>query len=295
VGAPLITVCVPTIGRETYLAPMLESLKSQTINSLEILLLDNGSTGAARDVLERFAAQDARVRVLREEKPLSMFENFNRGIAAARGKYLTFFHDDDVYRPKFLERSIAFLEAHPQAALVGSNYEVIDAAGKRIGLRRHIRRTEAVNGTHLVRYIYRTGRNLFATQGVVYRTEALRGFGFDPRLPMHWGDFVVYLRIAERHHIGLLAEVLWANRRHSSAASAIPLRKAIALRTETFESYLAEYVRRNPERQALGEQLRRDLISLERRSLFWNALLQLPVFRIFARTAVPAVRVAAER
>src|SRR5689334_13001499 len=112
-SAPLVTVCVPTIGRTEYLPFTIDALRAQTRGDYEILVLDNASPPDAQAQLEAWAAREPRVRVLRVDPRIPMFANFNRGIAAARGKYVTFFHDDDVYRPRFLELLVGALEADP--------------------------------------------------------------------------------------------------------------------------------------------------------------------------------------
>src|SRR4051794_28674031 len=85
-SGPLVTVCVPTIGRGEMLEETLTSLQQQTYAHLEILLLDNAVSDSDQLILKRFAESDTRARILRSDQRLPMFENFNRGVRAAQGE-----------------------------------------------------------------------------------------------------------------------------------------------------------------------------------------------------------------
>src|SRR3954464_287621 len=114
-ASPLVTVCVPTIGgRRAMLADTLKSLAQQSYRHLEILLLDNASPDDNSGLLQNFVDGDSRAQLLRSEHRLPMFENFNRGVRAARGHCVVFFFDDDVYLPQFIERQLATLISHPR-------------------------------------------------------------------------------------------------------------------------------------------------------------------------------------
>src|SRR5687768_11218964 len=120
-GRPLFTICLPTIGRTAFLGTTIQSIEAQTLDDYEVLLLDNASPKEAAGMLATYAARDPRVRLLRSEVRLHMFDNFARGVVAASGRFLAFFHDDDVYGPEFLARHAALLESDDRIAFSGSN------------------------------------------------------------------------------------------------------------------------------------------------------------------------------
>ena len=90
---PLVSICVPTIGRVEYLSAALQSLREQTYEHSEVIVLDNASGPEAQSVITGFVANNSNARILRVNERVPMFENFNRGIRAAVGKYVVFFHD----------------------------------------------------------------------------------------------------------------------------------------------------------------------------------------------------------
>ena len=268
--SPRVTVCVPTIGRAEYLRQTLESLAKQTYQDYEVLVLDNASPDDAQEVIRSFAKEDARTRILRTNQRVPMFVNFNRGIHAAVGEYVVFFHDDDVYLPAFIERQVEVLAKNPTVGFVGSNCYLIDEFGRAIGRRELIKRTEVWTGRRFIRTLIKRGRNVMSTQGITYRRSVLRSFGFNEAIPVLAGDFVVLMRMAETCDIGLIAELAWKNRIHGEAGSFIALSKAIPLRTELMRKYAAEYAVRWPNDKAFGQSLEKQLARSHLVWLLWG-------------------------
>lgn len=270
---PLVTVLVPTIGRLSYWDAMRASVEAQTLRDLEIVILDNASPPDTQEAIREWERADDRVRTLRVSERMPMFPNFNRGLVGARGKYVTFIHDDDVYLPEHLAVQIALLEKSPRAGFSGSNYDFVDEHGTITEERRWIERTEVWSGRRYIEALWSRGRNLIPMPGVVFRTAALDPGGFDPEITIHFGDFVVLARIAERHDVALCAERLMSIRRHSGQASlSMPLSRAIQVRTEVLSAYLDEYAGRWPEDRDFVKKLRRRLELLHRVGLGWGWL-----------------------
>lgn len=257
---PLVTVCLPTIGRAVMLEETLESLDRQTYPRLEILLLDNACAAEGRRILEGFAERDPRARVLRSERRLPMFENFNRGVLAATGDYVVFFFDDDVYLPRFIEAELGMLLTHPTAGFVGSNYYRIDKTGRAIDRRRLVRQTAVVSGRDYIHGLVRRGRNVIGTPGIMYRRDLIAAGPFDESLSIHFGDFVMLMRLAEVADVALIATPLLKIRIHDEAASAsLPPSETVPLRTRMLRDYVESYARRWPAEGAFVASLERGL------------------------------------
>ncbi|MGE3376463.1 MAG: glycosyltransferase [Vicinamibacteria bacterium] len=120
-SAPLVSVVLPTCDRARILPRAVRSVLRQTHEQLELIVVDDASTDTTPEVLAALAAGDVRVRVLRRERSQlagNPVNPRNLGIEAARGAYLAFLDDDDTYRPRFLERLVAELDARPELGLV---------------------------------------------------------------------------------------------------------------------------------------------------------------------------------
>ena len=86
-SSPLISIIVPVYNVKDYLADCLESLVAQTYDSIEIIVVDDGSTDGSSILLDEFAQRDARLRVIHQS---------NQGVAAARRKALSVAHGDAI-------------------------------------------------------------------------------------------------------------------------------------------------------------------------------------------------------
>ncbi|MCK2221433.1 glycosyltransferase [Actinomadura sp. ATCC 31491] len=105
---PLLSVIVPFHNVEPYLAECLKSLAVQTLDDLEIVLVDDGSADGSRRVAADFAAADPRF-VLVGQRNQGPGPARNAGVRRARGTYLAFADADDVVPPEAYERLVAKL------------------------------------------------------------------------------------------------------------------------------------------------------------------------------------------
>lgn len=269
---PLVTICVPTIGRIQYFRQVLSSLTEQTHPRLEVLILDNASPPDAREMIEQFAAAHSATSILRVEERVPSFANFNRGIRAATGDYITFFHDDDLYAPRFVERYVEILERYPEVGFIGGNFDLIDAEGRRMRRQESFARTEVWPGARYIEEVFRTGRNPMPTPGMVFRRALLQRFDFDEQLPVNWGDFTIFMRMAEVASVAVTDEVLYAWRVHGQNGSNLPGSRSIPLRTEVLRGYLAEFRARHPDQSAFAARLEALLIRSHSTGLLWGWL-----------------------
>ena len=269
---PLVTICVPTIGRTRYLDAALKSIREQTYQNCEVLILDNASGPQAQDILARFAADTPHVRTLRVDERVPMFANFNRGIRAARGDYIVFFHDDDLYQPTFLATHLAALEASPRAAFAAGNYDVIDEEGRRTGRRHGIGRTETWAGRDFIESLFRRGRSDLPTPGLVFRRTALATCDFDEGLPINWGDFTVLMRMAEKWDVAVLTDSLYSWRVHGENSSSIAISQTVSIRTRVLLDYCSEYAARHAEDRAFVTRLEHHARRCAFRGLVWGWL-----------------------
>jgi glycosyltransferase involved in cell wall biosynthesis len=130
---PRVSVVLPVWNGARFLATAIESVLAQTCQSLELLVVDDGSNDATREIAKGFADRDARVTVLALGTHVGIVRALNAGIAAATGEYVARMDADDVAVPSRLETQIALLDAHPECVAVGSAVEVIDEDGQQIG------------------------------------------------------------------------------------------------------------------------------------------------------------------
>lgn len=109
-STPTVTVCIPTYNYAHYLPAVIASVLDQTFEDFELLIADDASSDDTEQVVARFL-DDPRVRFLPNQQNNGMFANFNRCTAEARGEYIKFLMADDWLAPRFLEETVALLDA----------------------------------------------------------------------------------------------------------------------------------------------------------------------------------------
>jgi O-antigen/teichoic acid export membrane protein/GT2 family glycosyltransferase len=124
----LVSVIVPTFNRAYCLGRTLDSALAQSHRSLEIIVVDDGSTDATRALVEDYSSRDPRVRyIFQENRGVSAARN--RGIRTAQGEYVALLDSDDVWVPWKLQAQVACLDFLPDAGMIWTDMEAVDADG----------------------------------------------------------------------------------------------------------------------------------------------------------------------
>lgn len=110
-----VSVIIPVYNAEKYLAECIDSVIGQTLKSIEIICVDDGSADESLKILKEYEKADRRVRILCQENAGAGAAR-NTGLAAAKGEYLSFLDADDFFEPDMLER--AYSKAKEQKAQV---------------------------------------------------------------------------------------------------------------------------------------------------------------------------------
>ena len=96
---PKISIIVPVYNVQAYLGKCLKSLLSQTLKDIEIICINDGSTDDSLDILNFFAIQDKRIRIINQSNK-GVSASRNAGLDVAKGKYVMFVDGDDWIEPE---------------------------------------------------------------------------------------------------------------------------------------------------------------------------------------------------
>lgn len=135
---PLVSVLLPVRDGAAHLEEALESLLVQTLEEIEIVVVDDGSTDATPAILEELRSRDSRVRIHRQPAT-GIVAALERARAMARGGYLARMDADDVSHPERLERQLAFMRTRPDLAGCGTLVEYVPRGRVKAGARRYER------------------------------------------------------------------------------------------------------------------------------------------------------------
>ncbi len=209
---PRVSILMPVYNNAETLAEALDSIRAQTFEDYELIVVNDGSTDASGEILRAYAAEDPRIRLIDNPVNLGLTPNLNKAAAAAGGELLARHDADDVSAPQRLERQVAFLDAHPEIAAVGAYVKLMDEYGRVCA----DWRTPTTPSD--VRAALGRGECCFCHGVVLMRTSVFRLLeGYRESFVLA-EDFDLWLRMSERFQMTNLPEFLYVVRRHDKSA-----------------------------------------------------------------------------
>jgi len=127
---PLISVIMSVYNSEKYLVRAIESILYQTFPDFEFIVIDDGSTDRSLEIMQAYAKQDDRLRIIVNENNQGLARSLNIGIANAKGEFIARMDADDISFPDRLQKQLSFLLAHPEIMILGGSQVFIDHDGK---------------------------------------------------------------------------------------------------------------------------------------------------------------------
>lgn len=135
-----VSVIMPLFNAEKYLPEALNSVLRQTCEDFEVICINDDSADDTGKILKEFRESDDRIKILTNEKRLGAGPSRNKGIEAAKGKYVMFLDGDDVFDEQLLENASAAMEKHKaELVLFETLYHV---PSEEIYRKSHIQRSE---------------------------------------------------------------------------------------------------------------------------------------------------------
>ncbi len=162
----LVSIIVPVYNVEKYIRDTISSVLAQTYENWELLLVEDGSRDGTVDIVKQMMEEEpkAQIRLLRLPENVGAAKARNKGLEAARGRFITYLDSDDLWEPEKLERQLAFLE-EKEAAFVFTGYEFADETGKGTG--------KIVTVPETITYKQALGNTTIFTSTVMFDTEKI--------------------------------------------------------------------------------------------------------------------------
>jgi len=189
-ASPKVTVVIAAYNAERFICETLESVVSQDIENIELIVVDDGSTDGTQRILGSFS--DRRLRVLRQANG-GVGAARNAGLAAARSPYIFFLDADDMLLRDALSRMVATLDRMPQHVACFAHHIRIAEDGSELSTRADLSwKAFPVNDT--LRNLI--AKNFIVCGAICIRTEAARSVGgFNPTLNLG-EDWEFWCRLA---------------------------------------------------------------------------------------------------
>ena len=213
-SSPSVSVCMPVYNTERYVAEAVESILAQTFGDFEFIIIDDGSTDGSRAILERYAKQDDRIRLISRPNTGIVGARIE-ALGLARGELIAVMDSDDVALPERFEVEVAYLREHPEVVCLGCKVQAIDEAGRFL----FEEELPALDHEEIEEYALR-GFCPLCHVSMMMRGEAVMAVnGYDPEFSLaHDHDLI--LRLGERGKLVNLPQVLQKFRWHDRSISA---------------------------------------------------------------------------
>jgi len=204
----MVSVIMPTYNRADYLPQTLDSLRAQSLQDYELLVVDDGSTDDTADLIR---SRPEPIRYLWQENAGPAAAR-NRGLKEARGEFVAFLDSDDLWRPRFLEAMTDCLEGNPGLDIAFCKFVTIDDQGRI--LRGHHKKPHAGKITEPL-----FASTFITTPSVLARLQVIRDAGgLNPSMPTN-EDYDLWLRLSLNHRFGYVDEPLCLRRSHPGTQS----------------------------------------------------------------------------
>ena len=106
-----LSIGMPIFNGELFIHQAIKSILAQTCANFELIISDNASTDSTREICEKFAKQDNRIRYFRQESNIGIHKNFNFVLKQAKNEYFAWAAVDDHLDNDYMEKNIKVLES----------------------------------------------------------------------------------------------------------------------------------------------------------------------------------------
>jgi len=249
---------MPTLNDVEYVERAVRSILNQNMSSLELIIIDDGSRDGTLERIGEF--DDPRVSVFKRETETGVTSARNDGIRRASGEYIAVHDADDWSAPERFEKQVAYLNANPNVALIGTGAYLVDQTGN-VRSRRRVLEDPSLDD--LIEH------NEFVHGSVMMRREVLEEMGGYDEWFLVAEDYDLWLRLAEEYEVRNIDEPLYYFRQHDESlygSNLEELKLYHLLAVRKVQSGLGDELKRQIDEQGI-ETLYDQLTTSERRWL----------------------------
>jgi glycosyltransferase involved in cell wall biosynthesis len=206
---PIVSVVMSVLNEEYHLQDAVSSILRQTLDNIEIIIVDDGSIDATPEILNGLLANDYRVKIIRHENPRGLPASLNEAITSSISPWIARLDGDDTAKLQRLQTQLKFLEEHPEVGLLGSFSRVIAKSGAEIGVLH-----TPVSDAEIRRTMRR--RNAFVHSSVMFRRDLFDAVGGYNEAFKYSQDYELWGRMSRLCAMHNIPEALIDSRWNSS-------------------------------------------------------------------------------
>lgn len=213
---PLVSVVTPFYNTAPYIAECIESILAQDYANFEFILSDNCSDDGSREIIEPYAARDARIKYIRHDAFVNQVQNYNRAlrIISEESRYCKVVQADDWIFPECLSRMVAVAETSSSVALIGAYGQIEERVyffGLPLG-------ASVFSGNEVCRKFWTENIYVFGSPTcVMYRSDLVRARHdfYDEACPLEDAD--ICFELLKDRDFGFVHQVLTFTRRQAGS------------------------------------------------------------------------------
>jgi glycosyltransferase involved in cell wall biosynthesis len=212
--APTVSWVISIYNNLHHVEEAMDSMIYQSFRDWEMILIDDGSTDGTREIVQRYAANDCRIKLTLSENK-GRTAQLNEALKQARGEFLARMDCDDVCTPDRLEKQVAFMRANPDVVAIGSQVEIIDPFGVTL----ETRKLPTDHATLDQMIVEGQGGAIVHPVAMFRKTAVDKVGGYDPAYN-DVEDLEIYLRLGEVGKFANHPDVLLKYRQHHNSVNA---------------------------------------------------------------------------
>ncbi len=257
---PKVSIIMPVLNGERYIAEAIESILAQTYTNYELIVVDDGSTDRTSAVVQSFGDR-LELEYVSHLLPQGIAPSMNDGVRHASGDLIAFLDHDDAWFPEFLETQVDYLNRHPDVAMVHSDFQTVDVQGVILEASVAACRKRKRPSGHVFRELFLD--SFIVGNSVLIRKECFERLGlFDESL--RWGDYHMWMRIARHYRVDYVPKVLTKYRQHPSQSTRTASDNVAPVALQAIDKIIGEY-------PAVRRELGSQVIRRRRASLYFDA------------------------
>ncbi|GLI08708.1 glycosyl transferase family 2 [Paenibacillus tyrfis] len=218
---PLVSVLIPAYNRPRYLELALQSVLNQTYKNIEIIVCDDSTNDGVEQMIQPYLKNNTNLHYYRNERQLN-YENLHKLFRLAKGKYISYLCDDDLYHKNKLEKMVRILEHNKSVTLVTSYRQLIDLDGNVLGdlpsTKRLFQETTIVDGkaignymlTNIINVIGEPSTPIFRKQDLLENFGCFHGFDYNRSI----NDLASWISLLSKGNLAYITEPLSYFRQH---------------------------------------------------------------------------------
>lgn len=205
---PLVSIVIPAYNNENTIIATLESVRRQSYEKIEIIIIDDNSTDKTLQLITEQQKADDRIIIYHNSTNLGMTGNWNKCIQVSNGEFVKLVCADDLLDENEIEKETQAMLVNPSVNLVESDTRLVDINGKKTGTFKRYYKSGIVNGKEIAKTSIIWNNFFGAPVNNLVRKSVFEETGYFDERFTYILDFDMWMKIACAGDVYIIHEVL---------------------------------------------------------------------------------------